>query len=455
MIRRAAALAATLALAACSIRGVPLISLPKPSDPLARGIEVTERLRGLRFLSPVDVEWIPSSRVPEITRAEMLAELPDDYVEAYTAAYVALGVLPPGIDLVGSLTRLQEDQLVGLYSTRLRKLFVVRAPAAGAGYLRSTILVHELVHALQHQHFPSTIELLQGLRRDDDVVSALSAALEGDASFTMLGAGESDGRSMDGAISLSHAMRLDLDHPTGVLAQTPHFLGFSLLFPYVWGIVIAAERWQERGAAGLDALMAEPPLSSLRVLYPDDADPVAFVRLPRADLEAAAHAAGCELGHDNVAGALTVRVLFEEYGEGSDLDPLLRAWSGDRFVAAACADGAALWWLTRWDDAASARRFAERYRRIAAPLADASGLHTIPSVRQSGRRVLVATAGLATVGPASAEVRSYDGITDWVADACFPESPCPVSPSDPGVHQAARAGASARLPSQPRFHARP
>jgi hypothetical protein len=413
------------ALTACAV--TEFLLEPKRDD-LERWTREAEQLRELPFLAPVEVSWIESSEIPFITRAEMLAELPPGFVEAYRDAYAVLGVLPPGIDLIEALTRLQEDQLVGLYSTRLRVMYVVVGDPGSRGYEDTTILLHELVHALQHQHFPQTIALLEGLRRNDDVVSAIASAMEGDASLTMLGARGVPYRSLEAARELSRAMIVEFENPTGVMATVPRFLTTSLMFPYAYGILVAAGRWEEEGNPGLDALMRDPPLSTTRVLFPEDDDPVEFIRLPRQALAAQASARGCELGFDNVAGALTAKVLFEDYGDTEDLTPLLAAWSGDRFLHVDCGEVSEFLWLTRWDDAPSAAQFAERYRAIAPSIAQASGLSDVPGVRLAGRSVLVTTGGLQSLQDvvlAEAEVRSYASLGEWVRDDCFPESPCP------------------------------
>jgi hypothetical protein len=421
----AVALGATL-LTSCAL--AEFLLQPKRAG-LERWTSEAEQLRELPFLAPVEVSWIESSEIPVITRAEMLAELPPGYVESYRDAYSALGVLPPDINLIETLTRLQEDQLVGLYSTRLRVMYVVMANRDETGYEETTILVHELVHALQHQHFPETVALLEGLRRNDDVSSAIASAMEGDASLTMLGARGLQKRNLKNARELSQAMVVEFERPTGVMASVPRFLSVSLIFPYAYGILVAGERWEAEGNLGLDRLMREPPLSSTRILFPDDDDPVEFIRLPLETLAAHAAARGCEVGFDNVAGALTVKVLLEDYGDTGDVNSLLAAWAGDRFVHVGCGEVSELLWLTRWDDAQAAAEFARRYEAIAPGIAQVSRLSDIPRARIAGRTVLVTTGGLRPLQDAvliQSEVRGYASIGEWLRDDCFPESPCPT-----------------------------
>lgn len=430
MGRRTGALLATVALGL--LAGCLPTPLPRPVDPQLRQWMVdTSVLRALPFRTPVRLEWIEQDRIPEVTRYEIERTLSSDHVAEYRDAYAALGVLPPEIDLLETLVALQRDQLVGLYSLHRRTLYVVTSERTDGAYAPNVIVVHELVHALQHQHFPKTVAILQGLRHNDDVASAIAAVIEGDASYTMLatpGASEFERTSAQAAL-LRDAMLVDLEHPTGLLAEVPRLLRVALIFPYAYGAVVAAERFAEGGNAGLDGLLANPPLSAQQIRYPDDGDPIEFLKLPLARLEGRLAARGCSIRHHNVAGVATIEVLLEDYAAGDDLDPLLRRWSGDRFLHVVCAGRSELAWLTRWKDVSAAREFAMRYAGIAPDIARAARLSGPPQVVLEGRSALVLSPGLddlAALITGEVEVRAYDSVRAWTADGCFTEGSCPV-----------------------------
>ena len=331
---RACAALVACVLVACVLR--PSVD-PDAEHGLEHWQQLTTRIRGRVFLEPVRLQIITPEQIPEISRGELNDRYDDAYIAAYRDAYSALGLFPPDLDLLEEMLALQGEQLVGLYSPSRSTLYVVSEPGDIAGG-SPAIFVHELVHALQDQHFPVTMSLLQWLEHNDDVASAISAAVEGDASFSMMGIpfGEDLSRTSVSAERMREAMLNELAEPAGVLGEVPRFLRVSLIFPYAYGVTLAQAQWKEAGNDGLDDLVREPPLSSLRVMYPDDADPVEFVRLPREPLSDLLGRRGCELRHHNVAGAASTRVLFEDYGAGEDLEPLIRAWSGDRFQHAVC-----------------------------------------------------------------------------------------------------------------------
>ena len=329
-------------------------------------------LRGLGFEAPVRLEWFRESDVKDVIREELAGAFTQETARRYRDAYAALGVFPPDLDLIETMLTLQAQAIAGMYSPRRKTLYVLdslRDDASGADPSQSLIVTHELVHALQHQHFPEVLVLLTGLRGQDDVVGALSSALEGDATFTMLGvqseADGGDGRNKANAAFVRTSMLGELDNVDGAFAAAPRLIRESLIFPYAHGTPLAAESFERAGSAGLDARLREPPLSMLRVLAPEDEDPVEFVRLPVAELIARLGRAECSAGQDNVAGALTLRVLFDEHAGEANGDLPLRAWRGDRFVQIDCGDTWELAWLTRWDSAEAAAQFATAYRAIA------------------------------------------------------------------------------------------
>ncbi len=431
----ACALALALAAAGCAALGLGL-----PALSLSGAKARTEELRGLRFrsggvrswlgLAPrLRLRWIDQSEVGELSRREVAAKLPPGFAEAYRDAYAALGAFPRDLDLLAALMALHEDQLVGVYSPRDRTLYVVRDTPVHMDGDAETILVHELVHALQHDHFERLLRMVEELAGNDDVLTGVAAAIEGDASYTMTGVPLGMDAELRGAAARDarKTWLADVAHPTGVLAEVPLLLRESLLFPYAHGVVLASRAYARDGNAGLDALLASPPLSSARVLHPGDRDPVEFVRLPEADLAARLEPRGCRLGQSNAAGAVTLDVLFRDHDDGKGIGELSRAWAGDRFLHVACARGPELLWVTRWDDAEAAGRFAARYRAIAESVARAAGFERAATVALDGRSAVVASPGvadLATAALAGAEIRAYGDFDSWWADGCFPTG-CP------------------------------
>ncbi len=414
-----------------TVLGCSLFAKPR-SAPLEDWKLRAAELRQLSFETPVGFEWIERERMRALVRDEIESRYSSEFVMQYRDAYAALGVLPPDIDLLKTFLDLNAAELAGLYSPRVRTMYVVEDIEVNDPGQASLTVVHELVHALQHQHFPQTMLILQELRHNDDLTTAVSAVLEGDASFTMLGAttNASFGRSIETAEHVQKMWLERQDHTDGVLGQTPRLLRSSLFFPYAYGTVGAARSYERAGNAGLDEWLENPPLSTMQLMYPDDRDPITFVKLPVRGLGRRIAKRGCKVGHHNVAGAVTIEVLFEEH-DGMRVDSLLPQWNGDRFLQIRCGEKSELFWISVWDDVHAAKQFASAYREIADSVVSKHHLAGRPRVMQDREKVWIYTPGLA--GDLEwiqrrAEFRVIPSLDAWRAAGCFPESPCPVSP---------------------------
>lgn len=433
-MRRALGVALALACSACAL------FLPTPDDAtrFAAWQRQAVSLRGLEFKRAVEMRWMTRAETQQVIEFEAGDELEPARVARQRDAYAALGALAPDVDLRKELLTLYASQVAGLYSLKRNTLFVSDEMQ---GKLKSLVLdpivVHELVHALQDQNFPQLLAFLRNLEGEDDLASAFSGAIEGDASVTMLGAfpgarRDHDPRNTEFALQLRDAMLKELDDPDSEVGRAPRLLAVDLVFPYAYGIVASAEGFERAGNAGLDARLTDPPLATLHLLYPETLGPVEFVRLPLESLGASAAADGCSLEEDNVAGALVLLVLFEKQVTPEALAPLVKGWRGDRYAKLDCGARWELIWLTRWESRAAAERFADAYRALAPDVAASTKLSGPVEVVVQDKSALAVTPGLrARAGEllAASQVQSYADFKAWIAGGCFPASKCPATDS--------------------------
>ncbi len=128
--------------------------------------------RGLDFVRPVRVEVLPDD--------EFVAELRRDggeYDESGVggpATLAALGLLPDGAAFEQATEDADGDGTLGFYDFVTDRL-VLRGDEWNP--LLESVLVHELVHALQDQHFPEAMEAAP----DGEAGFALDSVIEGDA----------------------------------------------------------------------------------------------------------------------------------------------------------------------------------------------------------------------------------------------------------------------------------
>jgi hypothetical protein len=412
-------------------------ALFRPSEGPARLPEWQQeasRLRGLDFLEPVHAEWIGRDDFEPVIRGELGEALSGDAAVRARDSYAALGLLPADYDLEREMLELESNEVAGLYSPKHRTLYVgdpARDPNL-PGPLGPTV-VHELVHALQHQHYPQTLELVSSLHHEDDLTTSIAATLEGDATLTMLGAITlgSFARTPDVAEHMRDGVYAEALRADSRFAKAPRFVALSLLFPYAEGILLSARHFAAGGNSALDAALADPPLATLRVFRPELADPIEFVRLPLAALPSHMAPTHCRVGDDNTAGAFALSVLFELVPSQSfKLDPLAGEWRGDRFAQLYCdGDRWELVWLTRWRTPDAATRFAARYEALAPAIAARTKLSGPARVIVQDRTALVLTPGampLAAWLVDQSEIRAFADFESWIAAGCFPETACPA-----------------------------
>ena len=148
------------------------------------------------------------------------AEYPrrDQLIDEETAKL--LGLLGPKDSLSQVLERIDQEQVLGFYDDRSKRLVVIRDAGVSRPLLELT-LAHELVHALEDQRFG--LDVGEGVR-DDEVLAEASLA-EGTATALM---------ADYAAAHLGLADVLSIAD-TAQDAGLPEFIERQLLFPYLAG----------------------------------------------------------------------------------------------------------------------------------------------------------------------------------------------------------------------------
>jgi hypothetical protein len=208
--------------------------------------EEVERLRGLEFKKPVDVELLSDAEFRKRLTAESKrdAEALED-LKTTERLFRALKLIDGDVDLEEAVDSLLGAAVAGFYDPEDDEL-VVRGTSTRPS-VRAT-LVHELVHALQDQHFE--------LHRPDLV--------EGDATRVQ--------ELYVQSLPVEEQKRAQLEEAQqagGIDPSVPRVLLELVAFPYVVGPRFATEVLAQGGQPRLDAAFAEPPQSSEHLLHPE------------------------------------------------------------------------------------------------------------------------------------------------------------------------------------------
>ncbi|HVE99350.1 MAG TPA: DUF6782 family putative metallopeptidase [Mycobacteriales bacterium] len=335
--------------------------------------EFVEEARGLRFRTPVDVTLLDD----EEFRARLLAEdeAEEDDAGAPEAAepepeagvtLQALGLVEPGLDLDSAVESLTGDTVAGFYDAETKEL-VVRGDEATP--LVRAVLVHELTHALQDQHFELDRPDLED--RDDEAFLGYLGLVEGDASVV-----EDAYRDQLSSDERGEMAQEEQELYGDAAADVPDVLLALFGFPYEAGPEFVRALRDARGQAGLDAAFERPPSSSEHLLHiasylaGDQPQPVGAPR-----------ARGAVVDH-GVLGELGLLLTLAVGGDRdyADVFDEVDDWAGDRYVSwregtLACTSAAIV-----MDDATAAAELRAALQRWAADRARTSVAGSGPRV---------------------------------------------------------------------------
>jgi hypothetical protein len=304
----------------------PTLSGPPASIPTDRILAELElealagaagRLRGLEFLEPVTVQIVDDAafraRVAELTAA------PLEITPAVQSRWLRLlGVLPEGADTYSAESRLAQTAVA--FHDPEESRILVRAGAGIDPYVESAV-VHEFVHALQHQHFgvPDT-ELLDG-----DAGYVYTALVEGDA--------QRIARFFIGELTLPEEGAFEAgwfaasEDSIAVRDGTPGYVLDSLRLPAGEGLRFL----QSQSNAAVDRLFADiPGLSTLPRTSESVIDPNADPAEPEIDLPPVMVLPYQPLPIEGTLGAGRLRILLGSVLDADVVREAVEGWGADR-----------------------------------------------------------------------------------------------------------------------------
>jgi hypothetical protein len=359
-VRRA--LAAALLLTACSSGRGPRATLsvqntandgPPPAQVTRQGGEPAareERLiakmlkqvssaRGLRPTRTVPGVVMTREALIARVKAHVAREVPPEAIRQEGMVLQLLGLVPQQFDYEGETFKLLESQLAGFYE-----------PADGTMYMAADLdednadatLAHELVHALQDQHY-DLVPHSKFTPGQSDKAGAFSALAEGDATSAM--ADVLIARATKGKSALDLPEELFVEQvlggvSSGPAASAPRIMRSSLVAPYVYGTLFVHALRRQGGWAAVDRAWNDLPTTTEQILH------VAKWQAHEAAIDVkgpsfAALGPGWKVDDEDTFGELGLRLAFEEWMGTDDAASATRGWGGDRAILVQGAGGAA------------------------------------------------------------------------------------------------------------------
>ena len=293
---------------------------------------IAEHERGLRFLHPVAVRFLPPARFEKSVTSDQDKLTRQDRLdlEHFTGLMRAFGLISGKVDLFKAFNDFSGGAILAYYSFKDKRVTVrghVVTPA-----VRST-LVHELTHALQDQHFHvgARLKKLQKEAKKgatDSAASVLDAIVEGDAERVQ--GLYRDSLPAKQREALDRSQQSESTRADKRLQQVPKVVIAMQTSPYTLGAGLVQTVAAQGGNAAVDRLFRRTPTHETALLDP--------FRVLNADT-GSAHVAPPTLSAAEKkfdSGELGVLTWYLMLAERLPLPQALAAadgWGGDAYVA--------------------------------------------------------------------------------------------------------------------------
>jgi len=359
------ALFATTSLVAQNIPG--LARSEKAAAVYAASEEVlreVSQLRGLAIKQPVKSGLKSRAEIEQMVLRDMDESTTPEEFEASNKVLIKLGLVPGDFKLREYLVKLLTEQIAGFYEPKSKEFYL-------ADWIpieeQRPVMAHELMHALQDQHF--NLHRFQNLPRgQSDAEMAIHAMIEGEATAVMVNwIYKPQGVDITKLPPLVQALPLlapENDNKSPVLSRAPAVLRETLLFPYFYGAgfvqeVIKKTNWQRITDSYNEVL----PISTEQILHPD--------KFLAREQPMTVHLANVDklLGRDwkrldqDINGEFGCLLVLAEFIDKKLAARAAEGWNGDRyaFYEHPRTGRSILIQLTTWDTELDAREFFRAY----------------------------------------------------------------------------------------------
>jgi hypothetical protein len=345
---------------------VPAPEFPSPPENFPDVVKRVAQARGLQPTREIKLASAPKPAPPADNAAEESRQ--NALAAALERPYKILGLVPNTTDFVQAASEFRRlDRLISYDRVLSSATWASGAVRIGAPLAklhvdkaREFAPVFAVMQALQEQHFRWGARV-DGLATEDRR-SAFRALAAGDAALTLLtmGINEKPAASLPAQLDIAAQVGSEIDK---LAADLPEFLRRQLIFPYRHGGLFAYWAFRSHGWRGVNALYADPPLSTSEILHPEKyfAGREAPVRFFPAHLLRRLNESPVveqSLGEDAMIGLLSRdrwRMLPAEIAAG---------WRGDQLFVFRDGNDPVVLWFSAWREEERAQAFLRGYRSV-------------------------------------------------------------------------------------------
>lgn len=346
------------------------ISIAKPDGDSLKAtdeiLEVVSKLRELYIKQPVK----RGAKTRDEIQAAVIHDLDDSstpaQIEANSKTLKKWGLLKPDFKLRDYMISLLTEQVAGFYDPKTQFFYLASwIPLTE----QRTVIAHELVHALQDQHF--NLKRFDKWPKDDsDAETAAHSLAEGDATivmyvydFTEKGI-PFDVTKLPALTELLLAEGIDNDDKKfPVLSNAPRILKEGLQFPYFYGAGFVQAMMKHGGWSKVSEAYATLPASTEQIMHPEKyLEKENPVKVQMADLSTTLGSNWQRL-EANVNGEFGYQIMLEEFVSKQTARNAAEGWGGDKYVTYENKQtkDVLVAQFTTWDSAKDAQDFFDAY----------------------------------------------------------------------------------------------
>jgi len=327
-------------------------------------IQVTARLRGIQPKAPIARGVKSRNEISQYLNEQVKENYSEIELQHESKVLRILGLIPPTLDYREFVLKLYSEQIAGFYDAERKTFFIASWLSAAE---QKPVMVHELNHALQDQHF-NIMNIIKDDRKlqNDDRAMAHQALFEGDATVVMLNFElEPVKRTFSQLPDLALAMRTllaSMQSQFPVFKSAPQFMQETMFFPYAYGAAFLQKAWAQNPSWDfVNKMYTDPPSSTEQILHPDKYygtrdEP----RQVDAEAIAAKLGSGWKVVYRNVLGEFSLGLLLDLTLSEERARRSAAGWGGDQIVLVENGTGKnAVVVNTAWDSADEAGEFYE------------------------------------------------------------------------------------------------
>jgi len=325
-------------------------------------VGTTARVRGLEPKGPIQKGIKSREEITGYMNRKINEDYQTDRILLEEKMLRKTGFLSEKIEYQKLVVNLLTEQVQGFYDPEERMLFIASWIPMSA---QEEVMIHEITHALQDQHFDLQARFRANRNSDnDDYLLAQQALFEGDATvaalqFTIEPFKRHFSELPDLAFIMETQMEAEMSK-SPVLSTTPQFLRETLIFPYGYGASFLQEIWKRNPSwEAVNKIYSDPPASSEQIMHPekyygtrDNPKPV------DAAAKAAKLGAEWKIPYKSVFGEFMLWQLLELHLNKDRARRAAAGWGGDEVLLLENGAGQnAVWIETEWDTADDAEKF--------------------------------------------------------------------------------------------------